>query len=128
MEREWLGERRLRQRLLEAQQRSHCGVPRGQRQRGEVVKSARPDPVQSCRPWLGLEVFISGVNFKQGLDEFFGSQSCSDSWDEQELCLELCGRCRSHQGLEMTVGRAESYSVPPSETVTLGGSVGEREF
>lgn len=61
MEQEWLGERRLRQRLLEAQQQSHCGVPRGRRQRGEVVKSARPDPVQSCRPWLGLEVFIPGV-------------------------------------------------------------------
>lgn len=36
-------------------------MPRGRRQSGEVVKSARPDPVQSCQPWLGLEVFIPGV-------------------------------------------------------------------
>lgn len=57
----WLVERRLRQRLCEAQQQSHCGVPTGQKQRGEVVKLARPDPVQSCHPWLGLEVFILGV-------------------------------------------------------------------
>ena len=58
MDREWLGERRLRQRPLEAQQGSYCGMPRGQGQkRGEVEarKSAGPDPAQSCLPWLGLE-------------------------------------------------------------------------
>lgn len=85
MEREWLGERRLRQRLHGAlMKESHCGVAGGRRQRGEVVKSARPDPAQSCQLWLGLEDFILGV-LSKGVTSSFGSQRSSDSWDEPGL-------------------------------------------
>lgn len=77
-----------------------------------MVESARPEPAQSCQPWLGFEDFILG-DLSKGVTSSFSSQRSSDSWDEPGLCLESCVRRERSPGLEMTVGRAQSHPVTP---------------
>lgn len=76
--------------------------------------------------WLGLEAFLFCGVFKQGCDKLFGSQRCSDSWDEPRLCLEPRVRHGSSQGPEMT--SVEIHSATPREISMLEGSVQEGEF
>lgn len=102
------------------------GKGKGEVRWGPEVSKARSFAVLSALVGWDLGPFYFLEFLSKGCDKHFGSQRCSDSWDEPGLCLEPRVRHGSSQGPEMT--SVESHSATPREISMLEGSVQEGEF